>query len=88
MLDPVLTEIKKLKSVRKQAHTGAFTREKILEKTRKYLVRVLATPRRAAHLAPGVLCKAMRRPQGTTRTHARRGYDRAHLRCLLCIAQV
>ena len=38
VLDPVLTEIKKLKSVRKQAHTGAFTREKILEKTRKYLV--------------------------------------------------
>jgi len=44
VLDPVLTEIKKLKSVRKQAHTGAFTREKILEKTRKYLVRP-ETPR-------------------------------------------
>jgi len=41
VLDPVLTEIKKLKSVRKQAHTGAFTREKILEKTRKYLVRLV-----------------------------------------------
>jgi hypothetical protein len=47
VLDPVLTEIKKLKSVRKQAHTGAFTREKILEKTRKYLV-----PRRLQPPAP------------------------------------
>ena len=38
-LQPVLTEIKKLKSVRKQSNSGTFTREKILEKTKKYLVR-------------------------------------------------
>ena len=51
MLDPVLTEIKKLKSVRKQAHTGAFTREKILEKTRKYLVRAVPRLRRVCSCA-------------------------------------
>ena len=38
VLQPVLTEIKKLKSVRKQSNSGTFTLQKILEKTRKYLV--------------------------------------------------
>lgn len=56
VLQPVLTEIKKLKSVRKQSNSGTFTLQKILEKTRKYLV--LPPP------SPHLLSRGHRRNSG------------------------